>query len=90
MDNICYTTGMLLGAVYLLKYSSVLNPIRDALTEERPKIKELFSCGMCLGFWIGVIFWILTAAPFGIILYSTAACWIGDYVIQVIQKYLYE
>jgi hypothetical protein len=90
MDNIVYTTGVLLGALYLLKYASILNTIRDAITEKSLKLKELFSCGLCLGFWIGVGCWLLTDAPIGVALYSAAVCWLGDYAIQIIQKHLYK
>jgi hypothetical protein len=43
-----------LGLTFILKQGTILNPIRNLLTGIHPKIKELFDCAMCLGFWCGL------------------------------------
>lgn len=49
---------VLIGACFILKYGSILNPIRDRLNKIK-FFKELLSCALCLGFWIGLIFGVL-------------------------------
>lgn len=46
---------VLVGACFILKYGTILNFIRDRLTKIK-FFKELFSCSLCLGFWIGLLF----------------------------------
>ncbi|NBP02351.1 MAG: hypothetical protein EBU90_19990 [Proteobacteria bacterium] len=78
-----FTLG-LIGTVFILKYGSILDPLRNKL---RGKLKELFKCSLCLGFWVGVgwmevyeEYWSLMT-PF----YSAAVCWFADGLMQFLQ-----
>jgi hypothetical protein len=44
-----------LGLCYILKYSALLNTLRDILKNNSKILSELFNCSMCLGFWCGVV-----------------------------------
>ena len=78
------------GLTYIFKYGFILSWLRDPLCQNG-FFKELFKCGLCLGFWSGA----LIAAFFYFIewdnLYfllpfaSAAASWILDGVIRLIQ-----
>jgi hypothetical protein len=85
-----FETFILIGAVFILKYGSILNPIRNRLKTIK-FFEELFKCALCLGFWVGLFFGI----PFdGIFIfwsfYSSAVCWFADHLIMIAQKHLYE
>lgn len=49
-----------LGLTFILKQGSIFNSPRKFLIGLHPKIKELFDCGMCLGFWSGITIGILS------------------------------
>jgi hypothetical protein len=44
------------GLTQVLVYGKILEPIRP----KEGKLGELFACPMCLGFWIGVLIWLLS------------------------------
>lgn len=72
------------GTVFILKYGSILNPIRDILFNVY-LLKELFKCSLCLGFWVGV-FWSIIYSQNIITPFSVAGiCWICDILLQFIQ-----
>lgn len=80
-----FTLG-LVGTMFILKYGSILEPLRQKLFVV-PKLKELFSCSLCLGFWVGV-FWGVIYMEEGLLItpfYSAAVCWIADTILQFIQ-----
>jgi len=73
-----------IGLTWILKYGTSLNRPRTYLCNLHPLIKELFSCSLCLGFWVGL----LLAIPTGIVLLplaSSAVCWFADCLIDLIQ-----
>ncbi len=84
-----------LGAVWILKYGTILNFIRTPLCNLHPKIKELFSCALCLGFWVGCLHSLIlyfsgswpTLTWFYYPFASAAFCWFFDCVINAIQTY---
>jgi len=45
------------GLTQILVYATILNSIRPT----EGKLGELFSCPMCMGFWVGVILWALNS-----------------------------
>jgi|LULM01.1.fsa_nt_gb hypothetical protein len=83
-----------LGLVWILKYGTILNFIRSPLCKIHPKIKELFKCALCLGFWVGVVHSLILCLagswpsltwfyyPFA----SAAFCWFMDCLLDLIQS----
>lgn len=66
-----------LGLTFILKQGRILNEIRSFLISLHPLIKDLFECGMCLGFWSGIIIGILCCLNFSEIIilgFSTSFC----------------
>lgn len=53
--NLLYFVLCAFGLTQILIYASILNSIRPT----EGKLGELFSCPMCIGFWVGVILWAL-------------------------------
>lgn len=45
------------GLTQIIVYGSILDSIRP----KEGKLGELFSCPMCMGFWVGVILWALNS-----------------------------
>lgn len=87
--SLTYHTFVLLGICFILKYGAILNFIRNPL-KKISFFKELFNCCLCMGFWIGLFYSTLSQMPWTLCFYSAAVCWIADYIIQIIQKYLYD
>lgn len=85
-----------LGLCYILKYGTILNPIRNFLTAISSFLKELFSCSLCLGFWSGAIISPLVFKDYSFSiaiifpLASAAFCWtidlIMDLIVEMINK----
>jgi hypothetical protein len=91
--NLWFESFSIIGCCFILKYGSILNIVRDQLTKIK-LLQDLFKCGLCLGFHIGL--WkalILNQSSFGYALswafYSSAICWLADHLIMVIHKHLY-
>jgi hypothetical protein len=73
-----------IGCLFILKYGSILKPIRDFLCKKEILMK-LFKCSLCLGFWVGLFWSILydktLITPFAV----SALCWIVDTALQYLQ-----
>lgn len=90
MDNLFFHSVALLGACYILKYGTILNFVRNPLKKLHPKLKELFECALCLGFWIGAAFGLFAdGSILSWAFYSCAVCWVGDYIIDALEKYIH-
>ena len=82
--NMLYTLLSCLGLTYILKYGTILSPVRCGLVARAIFFKQLFECSLCLGFWSGVIIapWTaLNVGPYDAILLpfaSAAWCWSCD------------
>ncbi len=93
MSLLIFQTFTLIGCCLILKYGKILNPIRDFLIKRSDFLKELFSCCMCLGFWVGIV-WGYFFSGFDVFkivawgFYSSAVCWFADYATMVIDKYI--
>jgi hypothetical protein len=86
--TLVYDTVVMLGICFILKYGAILNFIRNPL--KRIKFfNELFSCALCMGFWIGLSYSVITPYEITFSFYTAAICWISDYGVQIIQKHLY-
>lgn len=82
-----------LGVVWIVKYATILNFIRTPLCNLHPKIKELFNCALCLGFWVGCLHSLILCSmgswptitwfyyPFA----TAAFCWFMDCLLDIIQ-----
>jgi hypothetical protein len=89
--NLWFDSLTLLGMCFILKYGAILNFLRIPLTTKFKFFKELFSCALCMGFWLGFFFYLVANTyPIGMAFYSAAICWLGDYIVQIIQKHLYD
>lgn len=86
--SLVYDTFVTLGVCFILKYGAILNFIKKPLSKFN-FFKELFSCALCMGFWIGLLYSTNTAYPYTFAFYSAATCWLGDYLIQIIQKHMH-
>lgn len=83
-----------MGLVWILKDSYILRAPRDFLKSKSVYLQELFSCSLCLGFWVG--FMISTYSIFSsgkasldfIILpfASSAFCWFFDSLLDLIHE----
>ena len=80
-----------LGLMFLLKYGSILQPIRSALIIKIPRFEEFFKCSLCIGFWTGVmVSFFLPSYEYDVIesalfpLVSCAWCWSIDIVLDYI------
>lgn len=89
--SLFFQSFVLIGLCLILKYGSILNPIRDFLTK-CSFFKKLFQCCMCLGFWVGVFFGIFWSGSIWLIplwgFYSSSICWFADYLTMILDKYL--
>jgi hypothetical protein len=86
--SLVYDTVVTLGICFILKYGAILNFIRTPL-KRLSFFNELFSCALCMGFWIGLIYSGLSQYHITFSFYTAATCWVADYGIQIIQKHLY-
>jgi sulfopyruvate decarboxylase TPP-binding subunit len=91
--NLWFESFSIIGCCFILKYGSILNIIKNQLIKIK-LLRELFNCGLCLGFHIGL--WktlILNQSSFENSLYwafySAAICWLADHLIMIIQNHLY-
>lgn len=88
MDNLFFHSFVLLGACFILKYGTILNFVRNPVKNFHPKLKELFECSLCLGFWIGVVFGLFAdGSILSWAFYSSAVCWVGDHLLDIMDKY---
>ena len=77
---------VLFGTCSILKYGKILNPIRDFLTKKQ-FFKDLFTCSMCLGFWVGLFWGMFWVRPFyEWAFFSSAVCWIMDYLVEYLEN----
>lgn len=53
--SLFFQTFVLIGLCFILKYGSILNPIRNFLSKFS-FFEKLFKCSLCLGFWVGTLF----------------------------------
>jgi hypothetical protein len=44
-----------IGICYIIKYGSILTNIKNYTTAIFPILKDLYSCCLCLGFWVGLL-----------------------------------
>ena len=91
MDNLWFNSIGCIGLCFILKYSSIIQPVRVHLFEYS-FFERLFKCSMCLGFWCGICLGVLhqvgivNTITFG--LYSSYICYIADWVMDTIESYL--
>lgn len=95
MNELIFHTFVLIGATFILKYGSILNGIRNYLTNttkvfNKEFFTKLFKCALCLGFWVGLFFGLFfDGCSITWALYSSAVCWMADHAIMIAQKHLY-
>ena len=82
-----------IGLMWIIKDSYIFHSQREWLKSKSEKLNKLLSCGMCIGFWVGVLlsifeFYFLNFKeniflnPFA----SSAFCWFFDSVLDMIQE----
>jgi len=83
-----------IGIVWILKDSRVFSIPREYLKSKANWLKELLSCSMCLGFWVGILLaysdYLQTSKisidyiyyPFAV----SAFCWFFDCVLDLMQE----
>ena len=81
------------GLMWILKYGSILKLPRECLKSLSIFFKKLFECSMCLGFWTGVFFSLLSyyinGMNYNLILIpfiSSGTCWFLDSLLDLIQE----
>ena len=90
-----FQTFACVGLTFILKYGKIFDWVRDLL-RSTPYVGGFFdalmACSMCLGFWVGIVLGdFFTTCPFEIVcwgFYSSAICWLMDYVTMAFDKYL--
>ena len=82
-----------LGIVWIIKDSKIFSKPREYLKSKADWLKNLLSCSMCLGFWVGVLLALYEYTttlhinpdyifyPFAI----SAFCWFFDCLLDLIQ-----
>lgn len=85
MVELIFNTGCIIGLVLILKYGSILDKPRNFLTKWK-FFKQLFDCGLCLGFWCGVFFGLFWGNPFSWCWYGAAAGLFGDLTMNLLKK----
>lgn len=73
-----------IGMVFILKYGSILNPVRDILTKVN-FFRDLFKCSLCLGFWVGVLWTVIYKQSYITPFTVAGICWTADIILQFIQ-----
>lgn len=89
---IIYCLASCIGLTYIIKYGSIIAPIRKKLCKLN-FFAELFACSLCIGFHVGWIHALLYlnqgAAPLmeAILMpfVSAGVCWFADSVLDLIQ-----
>ena len=75
-----------MGLTFILKYATILKTPRQYVTQ-RPLLKELFKCSLCLGFWSGVIVFVVGGTHYHLLpLASAGVCWTSDNLNNVLQS----
>ena len=79
------------GLTWILKYATILDPIRQPIKSWHPKLNELFNCSLFLGVWSGVIVglfsWHYCYYEYEALLFplsSAAFSWFFDSLISII------
>lgn len=73
------------GLHWILKYGSILNVPRNLLTKIN-LLKQLLNCSLCLGFWCGVIVYIVEPQHIMLPFASAACCWFADNLNNTLQS----
>ena len=73
------------GLHWILKYGTILNPVRDVVTKIK-LVKKLFGCSLCLGFWCGVVVGVLYGDPVILAFASAGVCWFADNINNLVQS----
>ena len=78
MDKLILVTLAAYGLCHILMYGTIFNIPRAKLTKIK-FFKELLSCSLCVGFWVGLFLSAFTEYNFILFaLYSAATCYIID------------
>ncbi len=78
MDNLFLATFAAYGLCHILMYGTIFNIPRVKLTKIE-LFKELLSCSLCVGFWVGLALSTFTEYNTLVFaLYSSATCYIID------------
>jgi len=78
MDKLILATLAAYGLCHILMYGTIFNIPRAKLTKIK-FFKELLSCSLCIGFWVGLALSTFTEYnTFVFALYSAATCYIID------------
>ena len=83
--NIVLLLAACVGLHWILKYGTILNPVRNIITKVK-LIKELFKCSLCLGFWCGLAVGLYYSDPVLLALASSGTCWFADNISNVLQS----
>jgi hypothetical protein len=74
------------GLTFILKYATILNTSRQYVTQ-CALLKELFKCSLCLGFWSGVVIFVIGSSHYHLLPFASAgASWISDNFNNVLQS----
>lgn len=79
-----------LGLMFILRYGTILQGIRNLLIRNFPCLTELFNCSLCLGFWTGLVLSPLSPDDYTTVdavlfpLVSAAFCYIVDMLFDVV------
>ena len=81
-----------IGLTFLLKYAKILKHYREYWTSKDEFFRDLFSCSLCLGFWVGMLHIPFVSLCEGTHLkylllppISAAVSWFADGALQMIQ-----
>jgi hypothetical protein len=88
VTELIFNSFCLIGLCFILKYGSILNWPRNFLTKSK-FFADLFDCGLCLGFWVGVFFGLFWGTPWLWCFYSAGVCFFADLLMLRIKKQIW-
>lgn len=87
-----YYLASCVGLMFILKYGTILQPMRNKLASMSDAFGELFNCALCLGVHVGIIhaLFLFATATFNadyllLPLLSAGICWFADIIMTILQ-----
>lgn len=75
-----------IGTTLILQQGQPLRPIREWVCNKSDIIYDLFSCSLCLGFWVGLLYIPFSDHGWKMAFVGAAASFIADSFIKACQS----
>lgn len=84
MMNYIFDVLAVIGIVWVVSYSKLFKPFREAVTKKSLKLGQLINCWGCLSFWISILYIVAPCREYTKFVFSSIV------IAVVIQKYIDE